>query len=69
MNASMTATVQRLPFELADLRLLPFEDAKRTLSLFEWLAEFVMHWPGTATPEESRLLLDSIAVLQEVIEA
>ena len=57
----------RLPFELADLRLLSSEDAKATLARFEWLAEFLMHSPGTATPEGGRLLLESIEVLQEIV--
>jgi hypothetical protein len=68
VNANATAACQSLPFELADLRLLAPDTAKATLARFEWLCEFLMHSPGTASPEEGWLLLDSIAVLQELIE-
>jgi hypothetical protein len=66
---STSAPTIELPFELADLRLLSPESARATLARLEWLAEFLMHSPGTATPEEGRLLLDSLAVLQEMIQA
>ena len=69
MSATAMTAKYRLPFELADLRLLLSEDAKATLARFEWLAEFLMHSPGTATPEEGRLLLKSIEVLQEIVNA
>ena len=69
MSASAPAIVRRLPFELADLHLLLPEGARATLARFEWLTEFVMHSPGTTTPEEGRLLLAAIEVLQEVVEA
>jgi len=69
MSASAPAIVRRLPFDLADLRLLSSEAAKATLARFEWLQDFLMHSPGTATPEEGRLLLAAIEVLEEVVEA
>jgi hypothetical protein len=69
MSVSVTATASRLPFELADLFSLSPESARATLRRFEWLSEFLIHSPGTATPDEARLLFDSIAVLQEVVEA
>ena len=69
MSASAPAIAHGLPFDLADLRLLSPEGARATLDRFEWLAEFVMHSPGTATPEEGQLLLAAIEVLQEVVEA
>ena len=69
----MTATVQtppvRLPFELSDLLLLSPENARATLKRFEWLRDFEMCSPGTATPEQGRLLLASIEVLQEIVNA
>jgi hypothetical protein len=68
-TAAAPAIVRRLPFELADLRLLSPEGARATLARFEWLLEFAMCSPGTATPEQSRLLLAAIEVLQEVVQA
>jgi hypothetical protein len=67
MSANPKAVSHRLPFELADLRLLPPENAKAMLKRFEWLREFVMHAPAAATPEEVRLLLQAIEVLQEIV--
>ena len=68
MSATAQAVSRRLPFELADLRLLSPEQAKLTLSRFEWLRDFAMIWPGTATPEEGQLLLRSIELLQEIVQ-
>ena len=69
MSASATTIACRLPFELADLHLLSPQAARATLGRFEWLRDFAMYSPGTATPEEGRLLLAAIEVLQEVVEA
>jgi hypothetical protein len=57
-----------LPFDLADLRQLSLADAKATLRRFQWLLEFSIAAPGTATEEEGRLLLRSIEVLEEMID-
>jgi len=67
MSATTTPTGQ-LPFDLADLYLLSPESAKVTLERFEWLRDFAMHAPGTARPEEGRLLLQAIEVLQEILQ-
>jgi hypothetical protein len=69
MSAAVQAVSHRLPFELADLRLLSPEDAKATLKRFEWLRDFATHAPRVATPEEGRLLLQAIDVLQEIVQA
>jgi len=68
MSAAAPAIVRRLPFELADLLLLSPEGARATLARFEWLRDFAMHSPGTATPEEGRLLLAATDVLQEIVQ-
>jgi hypothetical protein len=68
MNAATPAIPGRLPFELAELRLLPLERARATLRRFRWLEEFLIHSPGTATPEEERLLFESIKVLEEMVK-
>lgn len=68
MSVAVQAISRRMPFELADLYLLPLEAAKSTLRRFEWLLEFLMHAPDAATPEEKQLLLRSIEVLQEIVE-
>jgi hypothetical protein len=66
MSAATSPVSVRLPFELADLRLLNPGDAEATLKRFEWLRDFAMHAPGAATPDEGRLLLQAIELLQEV---
>jgi hypothetical protein len=68
MSATARTIPRRLPFELADLRLFSPEQAKFALSRFEWLRDFAMIWPGTATPEEGQLLLRSIELLQEIVQ-
>jgi len=67
MIATAEATPVHLPFEIADLFLLSHENAVATLKRFEWLRDFAMHSPGAATPEQGRLLLASIQVLQEIV--
>lgn len=69
MSTIAAKPVHRLPFELADLRLLSPTDARATLKRFEFLADFVMHAPKAAAPEEQRLLLQAIELLQEIVQA
>lgn len=67
MNAASSTLSHRLPFEITELRSLPPERARATLRRFRWLEEFLLHSPGTATPEEARLLFQSIRVLEEMV--
>jgi hypothetical protein len=68
-TVAIARNAPRLPFELADLRLLSPTDAKTVLRRFEFLADFLVHAPGAATPDETRLLLQAIEVLQGIVQA
>jgi hypothetical protein len=68
VSTTITTSSAQLPFDIADLYLLSPESAKATLERFEWLRDFAMATPGTARPEEGRLLLQAIDALQEIVK-
>lgn len=69
MTSAAPSAPVRLPFELADLRLLSLTQAKAILKRFEFLADFLMHAPTAASLEEKQLLLQSIELLQEIAQS